>query len=207
MIVAALERGHAALGVRLRDDQIQQLENYLALLEKWNRVYNLTAIRERERMVTHHLLDSLAVVPHLRGPRVLDVGSGAGLPGIPLAVAKPEWQVVLLDSNHKKIAFLTQAVTELNVGNVEIHAERAELWRTDARFNTIVSRAFAELGEFVSSTRHLLASAGVYAAMKGVYPYDEIERLPAGFRVQRVLKLDVPQLDAERHLVIVEPTA
>jgi 16S rRNA (guanine527-N7)-methyltransferase len=197
-----LGRDAAALGVALADAQVATLERYLDLLEKWNRVYNLTAIRERSRMVTHHLLDSLAVLPHLRGPRVLDVGSGAGLPGIPIAVANPALQVTLLESNHKKSAFLTQAVAELQLANVQVVTERVESWQPEARFDTIVSRAFAELGEFASLASRLLAPQGVLAAMKGVHPFEEIERLPQGFRVEQVIRLRVPGLDAERHLVL-----
>jgi len=197
-----LGRASAALGLALADTQVATLECYLDLLEKWNRVYNLTAIRERSRMVTHHLLDSLAVLPHVRGPRVLDVGSGAGLPGIPLAVAGPALHVTLLESNHKKSAFLTQAVAELQLANVQVVMERVESWQPEARFDTIVSRAFAELGEFASLAGRLLAPQGVLAAMKGVHPFEEIERLPQGYRVQQVVRLRVPGLDAERHLVL-----
>ena len=197
-----LGRASAALGLALADTQVATLERYLDLLEKWNRVYNLTAIRERSRMVTHHLLDSLAVLPHVRGPRVLDVGSGAGLPGIPLAVAGPALHVTLLESNHKKSAFLTQAVAELQLANVQVVMERVESWQPEARFDTIVSRAFAELGEFASLAGRLLAPQGVLAAMKGVHPFEEIERLPQGYRVERVVRLSVPGLDAERHLVL-----
>jgi 16S rRNA (guanine527-N7)-methyltransferase len=197
-----LERAAAALSVEIADAQAETLERYLDLLEKWNRVYNLTAIRERSRMVTHHLLDSLAVLPHLRGPRVLDVGSGAGLPGIPIAVASPALKVSLLESNHKKSAFLTQAVAELRLANVQVVTERVESWQTEARFDTIVSRAFAELGEFASLAGRLLAPDGVIAAMKGVHPFEEIERLPTGFRVREVVRLRVPGLDGERHLVL-----
>jgi 16S rRNA (guanine527-N7)-methyltransferase len=200
-----LRRGLLALGVASSDERSERLERYLALLEKWNRTYNLTAIREPERMVTHHVLDSLAVLPHVRGPNVLDVGSGAGLPGIPLAIASPALAVTLLDSSHKKAAFLQQAVGELALANATIVNARIESWRTDARFDTIVSRAFADLGEFVSAAARLLAPGGTIAAMKGVHPHDEIERLPQGFRVREVLKLDVPLLDAERHLVLMEP--
>ena len=202
-----LRRGLLALGVGLSDEQIAGLERYLALLEKWNRVYNLTAIREPERMVTHHLLDSLAILPHVRGPRVLDVGSGAGLPGIPLALASPELAVTLLDSSHKKAAFLQQAVAELQLANATVVTARIESWQSDARYDTIVSRAFADLGEFVAAAARLLAPGGTIAAMKGVHPHDEIERLPPGFRVRQVLALEVPLLDAERHLVLVEPAA
>ena len=133
-----LGRAAAALGVALADTQVATLERYLDLLEKWNRVYNLTAIRERSRMVTHHLLDSLAVLPHVRGPRVLDVGSGAGLPGIPIAIAGPALHVTLLESNHKKSAFLTQAVAELQLANVQVVTERIESWQPETRFDTIV---------------------------------------------------------------------
>jgi 16S rRNA (guanine527-N7)-methyltransferase len=202
-----LRRGLLALGVASSEPQVERLERYLALLEKWNRVYNLTAIREPERMVTHHLLDSLAILPHVRGPRVLDVGSGAGLPGIPLAIAAPELAITLLDSSHKKAAFLQQAVAALGLANATVVADRVESWQTDARFETIVSRAFADLGEFTAAAARLLAPGGVVAAMKGVHPHDEIERLPAGFRVREVLRLEVPLLDAERHLVLVEPVA
>ena len=206
-VVFDLDAGIAALGLVLGGPRRARLEQYLLLLEKWNRVYNLTAIRDRERMVTHHLLDSLAILPHVRGPRVLDVGSGAGLPGIPLAVADPALQVTLLDSNHKKVAFMRQAIGELGLGNAAVVAERVESWPTEARFDTIVSRAFAELGEFVASCARLLAPGGVLAAMKGVHPHEEIERLPAGFRVEQVIRLAVPGLDAERHLVLVKAVA
>jgi len=201
-----LERGLAALGLKLRAEELAKFERYLDLLEKWNRVYNLTAIRGRERMVTHHLLDSAAILPYVKGPRVLDVGSGAGFPGIPLAIANAELQVTLLDANHKKTAFLRQAVAELGLANATVESERVESWRTSARFETIVSRAFSELGEFVAATRRLLAPGGIIAAMKGVYPREEIERLPGGVQVVNVVKLAVPGLDAERHLVIVAPT-
>jgi 16S rRNA (guanine527-N7)-methyltransferase len=199
---SALEHAAAALHVELADEQAATLERYLDLLEKWNRVYNLTAIRERSRMVTHHLLDSLSVVPHLRGPNVLDVGSGAGLPGIPIAIAQPALRVTLLEANQKKSAFLTQAVGELRLANVTVVTERVESWRTAARFDTIVSRAFADLGEFVAAAGRLLAPRGVIAAMKGVHPYEEIERLPQGYRVLEVVRLAVPGLAAERHLVL-----
>ena len=201
-----LERGLAALGLALRAGELERFGRYLDLLEKWNRVYNLTAIRSRERMVTHHLLDSAAILPHVKGPRVLDVGSGAGLPGIPLAIANAELQVTLLDANHKKTAFLRQAVAELGLANAAVASERVESWRTSARFETIVSRAFSELGEFVAATSRLLAPGGIIAAMKGVYPGDELERMPGGFQVMNVVRLTVPGLDAERHLVIVAPT-
>jgi len=158
-------------------------------------------------MVTQHLLDSLAAVPHLSRGTVLDVGSGAGLPGIPIAIAAPEREVALLDSNHKKAAFLHQAVAELRLANATVCRERVAAWRTARRFDVVISRAFAELGEFVEAAAHLLAEGGVIAAMKGVYPYAELERLPEGFCVRAVQKLTVPGLAAERHLVLVERAA
>lgn len=199
-----LALGAAALGLDLDAGQRDRLGRYLALLEKWNRVYNLTAIRERERMVTHHLLDSLAIAAYVRAPRVLDVGSGAGLPGIALAIARPDLEVTLLDANRKKAAFMQQAIAELALPNAEVAAVRVESWETGLRFDTIVSRAFAELAELVAGSIRLLAPGGVIAAMKGVHPHEEIERLPAGVRVARVIRLEVPGLDAERHLVMVE---
>ena len=199
-----LALGAAALGLTLDQAQRDRLARYLALLEKWNRVYNLTAIRSRERMVTHHLLDSLAIAAHVRGPRVLDVGSGAGLPGIPLAVARPELALTLLDANHKKAAFLQQAIVELALPNAAVVAARVESWDTALRFDTIVSRAFAELAELAGASLRLLAPGGVVAAMKGVHPRAELERLPAGVRAAEVIRVAVPGLDAERHLVVME---
>jgi len=198
-----LKRGLIALGLTLERDIQQRLLDYIALIEKWNRVYNLTAIREPEKMVSHHLLDSLAVAPHLHAKRLLDVGSGAGLPGIPLALAKPDTHVTLLDSNHKKAAFLNQAVMELKLKNAEVCSERVESWQTQNRFDVIISRAFSDMGEFVRITRHLLAPGGMFAAMKGLHPYEEIDKLPPGCKVQQVLPLAVPGLEGARHLVLI----
>jgi 16S rRNA (guanine527-N7)-methyltransferase len=205
--VNLLNGGLAELSLALQAEQRERLLTYLALIEKWNRVYNLTAVRDRTQMVSQHLLDSLAVLPHLAGRTLLDVGSGAGLPGIPIAIAAPERAVTLLDSNHKKAAFLHQAVAELRLVNAAACRERVEVWRTEQRFDVIISRAFAELPEFVIAAAHLLAAGGVLAAMKGVYPYEEIARLPEGFRVRAVHRLAVPGLDAARHLVLVEQVA
>ena len=202
-----LQRGLLALGLTLAPEIQRSLLDYIALIEKWNRVYNLTAIREPEKMVSHHLLDSLAVAPHLHAKRLLDVGSGAGLPGIPLALAQPATQVTLLDSNHKKAAFLNQAVMELKLKNAAVCAERVESWHTDERFDVIISRAFSDMGEFVRMTQHLLAPGGMFAAMKGLHPYEEIDKLPAGFKVKQVLPLAVPGLDGARHLALIEMDA
>ena len=195
---AALERGLKELELALPGATLDGLLAYVTLLAKWNRSYNLTAIREPLAMVSHHLLDSLAVLPHLplahNGARLADAGSGAGLPGIPLALARPQWHVALIESNEKKAAFLRQAVIELGLANVEVHEGRVEAWRPAALFSIVISRAFAELGEFISSCRHLVAPGGVLAAMTGLAP----ERAENA----EVIALKIPLLDAQRHLVL-----
>jgi 16S rRNA (guanine527-N7)-methyltransferase len=196
-----LQRGIAGLGIALDAEAQRKLLDYLALLHKWNKVYNLTAIRDPQQMVSHHLLDSLAVLPHLWAGRWLDVGCGAGLPGLVLAVAQPDWQFALLDSNSKKTGFVQQAVIELGLRNVSVHCERVEGWHPEERFDGIISRAFSELGEFLRSTRHLMAAQGRWAAMKGA-PQQELAGVPDGCRVERVIPLLVPGLDAARSLVI-----
>jgi 16S rRNA (guanine527-N7)-methyltransferase len=198
-----LKRGLIALGLTLDRETQQRLLDFIVLIEKWNRVHNLTAIREPEKMVSHHLLDSLAVAPHLHAKRLLDVGSGAGLPGIPLALAKPDTHVTLLDSNHKKVAFLNQAVMELKLKNAEVCSERVESWQTQDRFDVIISRAFSDMGEFVRITRHLLAPGGMFAAMKGLHPYEEIDKLPPDCKVRQVLALAIPGVEGARHLVLI----
>src|SRR5689334_18557047 len=199
-----LERGVDELGLKLGGEARTKLLKHLALVEKWNRVHNLTAVRDGTKAVRVHLLDSLSVVPHLKGVRFLDAGSGAGFPGIPIAVARPEASVVLLESNHKKSAFLTHAIAELELDNAQAVCERVEAWRTDRQFDFIVSRAFAEIADFIALTKHLLAPNGVIAAMKGVHPFDEIEHVPSDFRVREVRPVVVPGLGAERHLVLIE---
>ena len=204
LATSLMNQGLSGLALILSTTQQERLLQYLVLLEKWNQVYNLTAIRELNKMVASHLLDSLSVVAFLVGKNILDVGAGAGLPGIPIAVAKPQGQVTLLDSSHKKAAFLRQAVAELALKNANVVCERVESWIAPAGFDVIISRAFSDLGEFVSVTGRLLASDGVIAAMKGLYPFEELERVPAGFRVREVRRLQVPGLEAERHLVLIE---
>lgn len=197
-----LDEGLVALGLTLPQHARTQLLGYLELLQKWNRVYNLTAIRQRGRLVSHHLLDSLSVLPHLTGPRVIDVGSGAGLPGIPLAIARPDWQVVLVDSNHKKGAFLRQVLIELKLPNAEVAVTRAEEYRSTQPGSTAVSRAFSDLGGFMEASRHMVAPGGILAAMKGVYPHEELALLPRGIQVDAVVPLEVPGLRAVRHIVL-----
>lgn len=200
---AELDAGLMQLGVYMGASHIEGLLAYLDLLAKWNRVYNLTAITDPKRMLSHHLLDSLAVLPHLDAERLLDVGSGAGLPGIPLALARPDLRVTLLEASQKKAAFLQQAAIELKLSNVEVEHARAEDYRPRTPFPRIVARAFSELADFLRLTAHLLAEGGRWLAMKGAYPQAEIERLQ-GARLIKAVRLEVPGLNAERHLLILE---
>ena len=207
-LAALLADGVRELGLDLTGAQLDKLLDYVALLAKWNAVYNLTAIRDPRQMLIQHILDSLSIVPHLaaRGPSsVLDVGSGGGLPGIVLAIVLPQWTVTLNDIVHKKTAFQAQAKAELGLANLSVVTGRVETLKpgveVPAKFDVIVSRAFAELSDFVTLARHLVAEQGVILAMKGVRPDGEIERLPEGARVREVIRLDVPSLEAERHLV------
>jgi 16S rRNA (guanine527-N7)-methyltransferase len=192
----ALDRGLDELALDLPAGAMDQLLGYVALLGKWNRTYNLTAVREPTNMVSHHLLDSLAVVPHLPirpGGNLADVGAGAGLPGIPIAIARPQWRVTLNDSSAKKTAFMRQAAIELKLANVQVHEARVEQWVPREKFAVVISRAFAGLVQFISRCAHLAARDGVLAAMTGAVP--QAERC-------RVIALKVPLLDAQRHLVL-----
>ena len=193
--------GLARMGLEATSEQQAKLLDYLALLHKWNGTYNLTAIRDPEQMVSNHLLDSLAVLPYLWPQRWLDVGCGAGLPGLVLAVMRPEWSFTLLDSNSKKTGFVQQAAIELGLNNVEVRCERVERWQARQKFDGIISRAFAEAVDFVALTRHLLAEGGHWAAMKGA-PEPELARLPSDVLVERVITLQVPGLEAARSLVV-----
>lgn len=199
-----LSQALIALGLEADAGQRSALLAYLDLLGKWNRTYNLTAIDDPERMFTHHLLDSLAIAPHLDGGDLLDVGSGAGLPGIPLAILFPDLRVTTLDASQKKCSFMQQAAIELNLANLAVVHGRVEAYRPPAGFSRIVSRAFAELNDFVGGSRHLLGEGGCWLAMKGLFPREEILRLK-GARVLKEIPLCVPGLDAERHLIIMEP--
>lgn len=188
------------MGLSLPDGVEDKLRAYLALLSKWNRTYNLTAIREPGQMVTHHVLDSLAVLPCLGDAKtVVDVGSGAGLPGLILAACRPDLRVTSVEAVQKKVAFQQQAKIELGLANASIHGGRVETLR--GSFDAAISRAFAELADFVRLAGHLTTRL---LAMKGAYPRDEIDRLPAGWRVIETVKLVVPGLDAERHLIVME---
>jgi 16S rRNA (guanine527-N7)-methyltransferase len=206
----ALRAGIELLRLSLDRAAQDKLLAYVALLDKWNRTHNLTAIRDRGQMITHHLLDSLAIIAHLparAGLRVADVGSGGGLPGIPLAIARPDWQVTLIDSNHKKTAFLNQAAIELPLANIDVVTARVESVQPSSHFDVVISRAYSSLGTFVEQTGHLLAPGGEWVAMKGGLPHDEISALPAEISVEATPSLQVPGIDGERHLVIMKPAA
>ncbi|MCW5592547.1 MAG: 16S rRNA (guanine(527)-N(7))-methyltransferase RsmG [Burkholderiales bacterium] len=193
------------MGIALDAAARSKLVAYLELIGKWNKVHNLTAVREPAQMVVLHLLDSLSVLPHVAHAKtLLDVGTGAGLPGIPIAIARPDLAVTLLDSSHKKATFLRQAKAELALANVQVACERVENWHPPAPFDAVVSRAFAELADFVTQSGHLVAPGGTMLAMKGVYPFEEIARIPATHRVENVVALAVPTLEAQRHLVLMK---
>lgn len=180
------------------------LNRYIALLVRWNQAFNLTAVRDPADMVSRHILDSAVIAPFIKAGSIADIGSGAGLPGIVIAVLRPDLEVTLVDSNGKKTRFCRQAVAELGLENVAVVQTRVEDYRTNERFANVVSRAYSSLFSFVDSTRHLLVDGGSFLAMKGEYPHDELQALPAWVRVVAVHPLHVPGLDAERHLVEME---
>jgi 16S rRNA (guanine527-N7)-methyltransferase len=200
-----LDDGLAQLHAPLAPEARRQLLDFLRLLARWNDTYNLTAVRDPAQMVTRHLLDSLAILPHLRGPRVLDIGTGPGLPGIPLAIARPELSFTLLDAIAKKTQFVTQAIGELRLKNVDVVQTRVENYRPAQKFDTLVSRAFASMADMLVAARHLCGPHGRFLAMKGTYPEEEMAAIPAEFVVQEVVALKVPGLEAARHLVILVP--
>ena len=201
---SALDRGLGELALPLPSDASGKLMAYLELLAKWNKTYNLTAIRDPLQGVSHHLLDSLAVLRELSEctGTLADVGSGGGLPGIPIAIAEPARSVTLNDASEKKGAFLRQAVIELGLSNATVHIGRVEDWRPAERFAVVISRGFASLVDFLAGCRHLVAPSGVLAAMKGAYPRDELAQVPADCDCREVRRLKVPLLEAERHLVL-----
>ena len=197
-----LQSGLKEMGLDLCGEQQDKLLAYVEMLKKWNKTYNLTALRDESQIISHHLLDSLTLPPYLEGAQtMLDVGSGGGQPGIPAAVCRPDLQITLLDANTKKTSFLQQAAIELELKNVRVVSGRVEAVQ-GLQADVITSRAFAELADFVNWTAHLLQDGGCWAAMKGVYPAAEIDRLPDSVCVERVDKIRVPQLNAERHMVI-----
>ncbi len=197
--------GIIGLKIRLDNDQVKKLMDYLTLLDKWNSTYNLTAVRDPQAMLTYHLLDSLAVVPFLSEVKnLLDVGSGGGLPGVVLAIVYPEMKVSMIDIVHKKTAFLNQVKIELGLDNVMVYTGRVEELEIDELFDGIISRAFANLNDFVSLSSHVLSDNGFFYAMKGLIPEDEISNLESGWTVKRIEALKVPGLDAQRHLLFID---
>ena len=200
--VAALSPSFSAV---ISEAQIEQMISYLALLAKWNSVYNLTSVRDPNEMVKQHLLDSLSAAHAFKNAKnVLDVGSGGGLPGMILAITYPSIRISMIDTVHKKTAFLAQAKTELGLANVTVHTGRVEQLQVEKKFDVITSRAFSELCNFVNWSCHLLADGGQFIAMKGIAPNDEIERLPVGWKVAAVEALSVPGLDVARHLIMIK---
>ena len=195
--------GVLAAGLNLSDAVQQKLLDYLALIQKWNKVHNLTAVRDPDEMVTLHLLDSLAVLPFIQAKTLLDVGSGAGLPGIPLAICLPELKVTVIDSSQKKASFMRQAKAELGIGNLEVLCGRVEEVRRDEKFDVVISRAFSDLCLFVNLTKHLCRATGTWLAMKGVFPEAELKELAEKLDLtpSKTEVLRVPGLDAQRHLV------
>ena len=202
MSAGNLAAGLADLGIDLPEAAQHKLLAFRDLLLKWNKTYNLTALRDPDQAISHHLLDSLAILPHVGDGPLLDVGAGGGLPGIPLAIARPHLSVSMVDTVQKKATFLQQASIELGLKNVTVHHARVE--EMQGQYAQISSRAFADLNRFVSLTRHLLAPGGRWLAMKGVRPDAELKALPADITVEAILPLTVPGLDAERHLIILK---
>lgn len=199
---AILEKGIKDAKLDISAQTQQRLLDYLALMQKWNKVHNLTAVRDADEMVILHLLDSLVVLPFIDAKHLLDVGSGAGLPGIPLAICLPDLQVTVIDSNSKKVSFMRQAKAELGIANLEVLGGRVEEIASTKKFEIIISRAFSDLSLFISLTHHLLDAQGKWLAMKGVYPEVELAELAAktGVTASKVEVLNVPGLDAQRHL-------
>jgi 16S rRNA (guanine527-N7)-methyltransferase len=206
-LVSLVRQGAAGMELALPESAVDQLASYLDLLVKWNKVYNLTAIRGDEKLVSHHLLDSLAVVRHLPDGNLLDVGSGAGLPGIPIAISCPGRAVTLVDSSQKKAAFLKQAVAELGLATVRVVTGRVEFYQPEELFRTVIARAFSDLADFVGLAGHLCAPDGVMVAMKGIRPGDEIAKLPSSWKVKEIVPLKIPYLEASRHLVFMQSDA
>jgi len=203
-LVKSLEGHIRSLPFDTPEGGVEIFVHFLRLLDKWNTVYNLTSVRDPGLMVTRHIMDSLVVSPFLQGQQVLDVGSGAGLPGIPLAIINPDTEFTLLDSNQKKTRFMQQAITELKLENVTVISQRIESFRPEQPFDTIIARAYSNMETLITGTQNLLAVDAVILAMKGTYPMAELENIPDGYRIWKIEKLDVPGLNAERHLVLIK---
>ncbi|KZY29274.1 16S rRNA methyltransferase G [Oleiphilus sp. HI0081] len=195
------------IGITLNEEQNGLLLDYLELLIKWNKAYNLTAIRDPEEMLIKHLVDSLSIAPYIKGQDIADIGTGPGLPGIPMAILFPEKRFLLVDSNGKKTRFLTQSKITLSLANIEIVHGRVESVAQDKQFDQIMSRAFTALDNMVKLCKHLLTEKGEFLAMKGLHPKDEINALPIDYHVKNAIKLCVPACEEDRHLIIIEKTS
>ncbi len=200
---ATLESGCQALSLELTDTQRAALVGYVLLMDKWNKAYNLTSVRDPQQMMIRHVLDSLAVAPHLTAETVIDVGTGPGLPGIPLAIAKPDTAFTLLDSLGKRVRFLKQCVYELKLGNVTPVQSRVEAHSPDVPYDVVLSRAFASLKDMLHWCAHLVDSKGKFLALKGQFPQSEIEEVSNHFQIENSISLQVPEQDGERHLVFI----
>jgi 16S rRNA (guanine527-N7)-methyltransferase len=205
VVADVLKQGIKQLPLQLSEEQVEKLLDYLHLLNKWNAVYNLTSVRDPLEMVKLHLLDSLTAVPAFKeAVNVLDVGAGGGLPGMVLAISRPDMNVSMIDTVHKKTAFLNQVKAELGLGNVTVYTKKVQELEVKTKFDVITSRAFADLSDFVNWSGHVLQEGGQFIALKGTAPAEERERLPAPWKVQKLEPLAVPGLDAERHLVFIQ---
>lgn len=194
-------RGIAELEIEVSETQLNKLKQYVSLLQRWNKTYNLTAIRKPDEMIPAHIFDSLVVAPYIQGENCLDVGSGAGLPGIPLAIIQPNRHFTMLDTNGKKTRFIQQAIIELDLPNANVIQSRVETWQPDTLYGGIISRAFSSINDFISGCSMHLAKGGVFYAMKGQFPKDEMALLPKGFILTSQHPLRVPFLEGERHLL------
>ncbi|GAA6151394.1 16S rRNA (guanine(527)-N(7))-methyltransferase RsmG [Pseudoteredinibacter isoporae] len=200
-----LDAGLKQLGLHLPDDIVERLLAYIQLFEKWNKTYNLSAVRDINAMISRHLLDSLAILPFVEGQRLIDVGTGGGLPGIPMAICHPEREVHLLDSNGKKTRFLFQVKTLLGLDNVQVHNCRVESYQPEALFDGVMSRAFASLEDMTNGCQHLIKENGRFWAMKGIYPTDELKPLEKNYIVANSHALTIPGEEGERHLLEIRP--
>lgn len=199
-----LQTGIERLKLSISSEQQEKLLSYLESLNKWNQAYNLTSVRDPKEMISKHLLDSLALIPWITGDRIIDVGTGAGLPGIPLAICMPEKQFVLLDSDGKKTRFLTQVVFQLGLSNVKIEQARVEEYVPEVLLDVVLTRAFSDLQEMLQKTRHLCSNNGLFLAMKGQKPENEIREIGEEFKIQKIMPLTIPGSNAKRHVVIIE---
>lgn len=197
LLITALQQNN----ITLPESAIDQLVHYLEMMRTWNKVFNLTGITDTREMVYLHIIDSLVVQPFLHGTRMLDVGSGAGLPGIPLAIMNPDQQWVLLDKVTKKTRFMTQVIAELKLSNASVISERCEDFEPEQCFDSILSRAFGTMRMFIETTNHLLCPDGRFIAMKGRYPQEELDDIPTGFMAQSTTRLNIKGMDAVRHVV------